>query len=215
MQFSNLNILYSKNAKGAWEELQKVHAPKDRQWKYSLLRSLYRLDMQTGSSLREHEQRFDILVQSLEAIGKTIEPDEVIILYANSLPVETFGNWIQSQLGFIDNISITDFKGRVREEARRLNLVGMGQGLGVEDADTVQANFVRHKKPGKKYPPCGTCGYTNHAETDCHKRIAEEYIAKQMRRQQNPDSKRSRNHRNHQQQQGAKCQRRKCGRKQQ
>src|SRR5438552_608859 len=137
MQFSNLNILYSKNAKGAWEELQKVHAPKDRQWKYSLLRSLYRLDMQTGSSLREHEQRFDILVQSLEAIGKTIEPDEVIILYANSLPVETFGNWIQSQLGFIDNISITDFKGGMREEARPLNLVGMGQGLGVEDADTV------------------------------------------------------------------------------
>src|SRR5204863_4199111 len=128
------------------EELQKVHTPKDRQRKYSLLRSLYRLDMQSGSSLRDHEQRFDILVQSLEAIGKTIEPDELIILYMNSLPIETFGNWIQSQLGFIDNMSITDFKGHVREEARRLNLVGMRQGLGVEDADTVEANFARHRK---------------------------------------------------------------------
>src|SRR5438046_4220352 len=50
-------ILYGKNAKGAWDELQKVHAPKDRQRKYSLLRSLYRLDRQNGSSLRDHEQR--------------------------------------------------------------------------------------------------------------------------------------------------------------
>ena len=89
-------ILYSKTAKGAWEELQKVHAPRDRQRKYSLLRSLYRLDMQTGSSLRDHEQRFDVLVQSLEAIGKVIDPDELIILYMNSLPVATFSNWIQS-----------------------------------------------------------------------------------------------------------------------
>src|SRR5216110_3049347 len=48
-------ILYGKNAKGAWEELQKVHAPRDRQRKYSLLRRLYRLDMQTGTPLRDHE----------------------------------------------------------------------------------------------------------------------------------------------------------------
>ena len=207
-------ILYGKTAKGAWEELQRFHAPKDRQRKYSLLRSLYRLDMQSGSSLRDHEQRFDVLVQSLEAIGKVIDPDELIILYINSLPIETFGNWIQTQLGFIDSMSITDFKGRVREEARRLNLAGMGQGLGVEDADTVQANFARHRKPGKKiYSPCGSCGYTNHAEANCHKRIAEEYIAKQMRRQQpgqqpgqNTDNKRSRNrnrNRNNNQQDGA------------
>src|SRR5947207_126705 len=33
-------ILYGKNAKGAWDELQRVHAPRDRQRKYSLLRRL-------------------------------------------------------------------------------------------------------------------------------------------------------------------------------
>ena len=67
---------------------------------------------------------FDDLVQSLSAIGKNIESDELIVLYANSLPVEVFGSQIQSQMAFIDNLSITKFKGHVREEGRHLNQIG-------------------------------------------------------------------------------------------
>ena len=104
-------IHYGVTAQGAWDELRKVHAPNDKQRKYSLIKRLYRLDMHAGSSLIDHESTFDNLVQNLAAIGKSIEPEELIILYANSLPVETFGNWIQSQMAFIDNMSITDFKG--------------------------------------------------------------------------------------------------------
>jgi hypothetical protein len=88
-------IHYGKTAKGAWEELQRVHASNDKQRKFSLLRRLYRLDM--TSTLSDHERTFDNLVQSLSAIGKDIDSDELIVLYANSLPVETFGNWIQGQ----------------------------------------------------------------------------------------------------------------------
>jgi gag-polypeptide of LTR copia-type len=52
-------IHYGKTAKGAWDELQRVHAPNDRQRKFSLLKRLYRLDMSTNSSLIEHEHVFD------------------------------------------------------------------------------------------------------------------------------------------------------------
>src|SRR5277367_1360236 len=174
-------IHYGKTAKGAWEELQHVHASNDKQRKFSLLRCLYRLDM--TSTLSDHERTFDNLVQSLSAIGKNIDSDELIVLYANSLPVETFGNWIQGQQAFIDNMTITEFKGRVREEARRLNLAGQGQGLGVEnnDPDTVQANYARSNRQPRIFPPrkanvfpqCSHCRFTNHAEKDCYKRIAE------------------------------------------
>src|SRR5437667_10115997 len=100
--------------------------------------------MSRNASLIDHARTFDNLVQSLSAIGKTIDSDELIVLYANSLPVEIFGNWIQSQMAFIDNLSITEFKGRVREEARRLNIAGLGQSLGIErDPDTVQANLAQ------------------------------------------------------------------------
>src|SRR5437667_1650132 len=162
------SIHYGVTAKGAWDELRKVHAPNDKQRKYSLIKRLYRLDMPAGSSLIDHESTFDNLVQNLAAIGKTIDPEELIILYANSLPIETFGNWIQGQMAFIDNMSITDFKGRVREEARRLNLAGFGSGLG-NDPDTVQANVARHYGQGPRvFPPkkptmtCWHCRFHNH-----------------------------------------------------
>ena len=81
-------IHYGKTAKDAWDELQRVHASNDKQRKFSLLRRLYRLDMSPNGSLLDHERMFDDLVQSLSAIGKTIDSDELIVLYANSLSVE-------------------------------------------------------------------------------------------------------------------------------
>src|SRR5579859_3065440 len=183
-------IHYGRTAKGAWDELQRVHASNDKQRKFSLLRRLYRLDMSSNGSLIDHERTFDELVQSLSAIGKTIDSDELIVLYANSLPVEIFSNWIQGQMAFVDNLSITEFKGRVREEGRRLNLAGLGQTLGIErDPDSVQANFARPnarifppRKPNAF--PCTHCGLRNHAEKDCRKRIAEEYLANEVRKSQ-------------------------------
>ena len=142
--------------------------------------------MSPNGSLLDHECTFDDLVQNLLAIGKNIDSDELMVLYANSLPVQIFWMWIQSEMAFIDNLSITEFKGRVREEARRLNIAGLGQTLGIErDLDTVQANLAQRSNrifPPRKpntFPPCNHCGYRNHAEQDCHKRIAEEYMAKE------------------------------------
>ena len=130
-----------------------MHASNNKQRKFSLLRRLYRLDMSPNSSLLDHERIFDDLMQSLSAIGKTFEPDELIVLYANSLPNDTFAHWIQSQMAFIDNLSITEFKGHVREEARRLNLAGLSQGLGVErDPETIQANLSTPSGPSSHLP---------------------------------------------------------------
>ena len=113
---------------------------------------MYRLDISSNSSLLEHERVFDDLVQSLSAIGKVIESDELIVLYANSLPTKTFGTWIQSQMVFIDTMTITEFKGCIREEARRLNTCGLNHELGVErDPDTVQANVA--KSNSHIFPP--------------------------------------------------------------
>lgn len=118
--------------------------------------------MSLNGSLIDHERTFDDLIQSLSAIGKTIDSDELIVLYANSLPVEFFGSWIQSQMAFIDNFSITEFKGRVREEVRRLNLASLGQTLGVErDPDTVQSQLhplepYLSPKKAESFPPMQT-----------------------------------------------------------
>jgi hypothetical protein len=98
--------------------------------------------MAPNSSLIDHERTFDDLVQNLAAIGKEIDSDELIILYANSLPIDAFSNWIQSQMAFIDKMTITGFKGQVREEARRLNICGLNQNLGI-GPDSASANIAR------------------------------------------------------------------------
>ena len=154
-------IFYGKTAKGAWDELKRVHASKDKQRKFSLLKRLYCLDMSPTGSLLDHERTFDDLVQSLAAIGKVIKTDELLILYANSLPNEIFSHWVQSQMAVIDTLTITEFKARVREEGRRLNLAGLGQSLSVErDIDSVQAHYAQGTNrifPPRKlntYPPC-------------------------------------------------------------
>ena len=110
-------IRYRKMAKYAWDELQQVHAPNDRQRKFSLLRRLYRLDMNPNGSLIDHERTFDDLVQSLAEIDNAIDSDQLLVLFANSLPLNIFGNWIQSQMAFIDKVTITEFKGHVCKKA--------------------------------------------------------------------------------------------------
>jgi hypothetical protein len=85
--------------------------------------------MSRDGSLIEYERVFEELGQNLEYIGKVIDPEELIVLYANSLLQDIFGNWIQAQMAFIDKMTVIEFKGRVREEARRLNICGLNQGL--------------------------------------------------------------------------------------
>jgi hypothetical protein len=49
-------IHYGKSAKDAWDELQRVHALNDKQRKFSLMKRLYRLDMNVNGSLIEHQR---------------------------------------------------------------------------------------------------------------------------------------------------------------
>jgi gag-polypeptide of LTR copia-type len=83
-----------KVARKAWEELQKVYASKDKQRKYNLLRKLYRIDIVPGSSLTEHERTFGSIVESLAAMGKIIETEGLVLIYANSLPQDEYGTWL-------------------------------------------------------------------------------------------------------------------------
>jgi hypothetical protein len=78
----------------------------------------YWFDMVPGTSITAHENTLEVLVQSLAVIGQVIDEEEFVILYADSLPFVQFGNSIQGQMAFMDNISLTEFKDYAREETR-------------------------------------------------------------------------------------------------
>ena len=105
------------SAKNAWDELEKVHASKNKQRKFNLLRRLFRLDMAPGSSLMDNEREFDALVEGLSVMGRIMDPEDLVVIYANSLPQE-YSTWLQGQSATLDKITLSDFKGLVR---KRLN----------------------------------------------------------------------------------------------
>ena len=129
--------------KGAWDELQNVHASMDKQRKFSLLKQLYRLDMAPGSSLIEHERLFDGLVESLAAMGKIIETEDLVVIYANSLPPAEYGTSLQGQSSTLETTSLSAFKGQVREEERRMKNVDS-----VNDGKSAAAHYGRHNTGG-------------------------------------------------------------------
>ena len=89
-------------AKGAWDRLRNVHASTDKQRKFGLLKQLYRLDMAPGSSLIEHERLFNGLVESLATMGKIMETEDLVVIYANSLPPAEYRTWLQGQTAVLE-----------------------------------------------------------------------------------------------------------------
>src|SRR5271169_6321408 len=160
------------SAKGAREELEKVHASKNKQRKFNLLKRLFRLDMAPGSSLTNHEREFDGLVEGLTVMGRVMEPEDLVVIYANSLPAD-YGTWLQGQMATIDRIELSEFKGLVREETQRMINFSNGENS-VQGASAHIAN--RHQKGKKdnkktKDKNCFRCGEPGHFAKDCRGRI--------------------------------------------
>src|SRR5436305_2037696 len=164
-------IRAAKSAKQAWNELEKIHASKGNQRKFSLMRQLYRIDMSPDSSLVDHERTFDGFVEGLSAMGKDIEEEDLVIIYANSLPME-YKNWLQGKVAILnDDVTLSDFKSRVREEAQRLK--NFGSSDTTADVDMAKANVAsnpKKKKKNKKPGKCWSCGDSGHWERDCKKK---------------------------------------------
>lgn len=100
-----------------------------------------------------------------------------------------FDNWTQSQMAFIDTMIITAFKEYVHKEVPYLNICRLSQNLAIErDADMLQANvtsiwiFLLRKLKIIS----GHCGYNNYMAKECHRRIVEEYLVKQVYKNQMP-----------------------------
>src|SRR4030095_5622501 len=166
-------IRTAKTAKQAWNELEKIHASRDKQRKFSLMRQLYRIEMSSGSSLSDHERTFDGYVEGLSSMEKDIEEEDLIIIYTTSLPKE-YNTWLQGQIAILsNNITLSEFKSRVREEAQRLKNIGVSGTVVDSDDDTAKAN-VASKKKKKKSGKCWSCGGKGHWERDCWKKSGDE-----------------------------------------
>jgi len=167
-----------KSAKDAWDELEKVHASKNKQRRFNLLRRLYDVRMASGSPLADHEREFDGLVEGLASMGRIIDPEDLMVIYVNSL-LRDYNTWLQGQSATLDKMDLSDFKGLVREETLRMINFTDGENSGTSNANI--ANKGKNKYPKKKDSNGNSktkkkgnghcCGEPGHFAKDCRANI--------------------------------------------
>src|SRR5947199_10103536 len=95
-----------------------MHTSQNKQRKFNLLRRLFKLNMTSRSSLINHERKFDELVEGLTAMRRVMKPENLMIIYANSLSASEYDTWLQDQTTILDKISLFIFKNIVGKEIK-------------------------------------------------------------------------------------------------
>ena len=103
-----------------------------------------------------HEREFDGLVEGLTAMGRVMEPGDLVVIYANSLPAE-YSTWLQGQSVTLDKVSLSDFKGLVHEETQRVINFTNGE-ISVQSSVANIANKHQKKQGPKTKGDCHRCG---------------------------------------------------------
>jgi hypothetical protein len=150
-------------AQEAWDELEKLHAPNDRQRQFALTRQLYACKMSSSTPLKDHEREFSAIVEALRATGKAVDKMDIITQYLLSLSedYQTFALGLNMKIE--DTWTFNTVKGMVRVEEQRVSNAATAapSDTVARDPEAVKANFA--KKSGKKWSKkftdkCYHCG---------------------------------------------------------
>src|SRR5947207_1247534 len=157
----------AESAKEAWDELEKLHAPNDRQRQFALARQLHFCKMSPIMGLKDHEREFSNIIEALCATGKAMDSMDVITQYLLSLSEEYEAFAQALSLKLEDTWTFNSVKGMVRVEAQRQANTVTDVVPNKPDPQSAKAHYAKGKnggggKKGKFMGKCYHCDVIGH-----------------------------------------------------
>jgi len=136
----------AQSAKQAWDELEELHAPNDRQRQFALNRQLFSCKMLSTTPLKDHERDFSAIVEALKATGKSMEHADVITQYLLSLSkeYETFALGLNMRIE--SNWTFNMVKGLVRVEEQRMSNIANSMKLRMQTLQGQSPNRAKRRR---------------------------------------------------------------------
>eukprot|EP00253_Pinus_taeda_P009126 PITA_09126 len=175
-----------KTAAEIWQQLKELHETSDKSRAFFLKNKLFSIMMDEHMSLQEHLNKIKDIRDQLEAIGRTMEEEDIVVITLKSLP--------QSYEHFIETLNITatsvDLKfpelcTKLMQQDRWKQQFGSGAASASSEnafAAKYQSSQSFQQKGSsqsfdsarKKNVQCNYCHKFGHMKKDCRQRIASE-----------------------------------------
>src|SRR5437773_2513549 len=137
------------NSVDAWNRLRDLYAPTGLQRWFALSRQLYSLRKEPTVSMQQHEITDDAIIEDLARAGKILDPEDLAIMYLNTLP-DTYSSLIQSMEPVLATLTSQSIKAKVREEEQRLKNVANCNGGQTPNPIHAAANTAKSQKKKAK-----------------------------------------------------------------
>jgi hypothetical protein len=161
-----------KTAKEAWDNLAKVHQPRDLVSKLKLRRKLYTTIKDPHTSMEDHIAYLRNIASQLTAVNMPITDDEMVLIILGSLPRD-YDDLIFAFESCIDTLDVVTVSNRlILADACRKKRI-------LEDKTLMtEAKLVTRAKKRKLMARCCYCRRKGHYEQHCYKKLRNELIIK-------------------------------------
>eukprot|EP00253_Pinus_taeda_P032099 PITA_32099 len=170
-----------KTAAEIWQQLKDLHETSDKSRAFFLKNQLFSIMMDEHVSLQEHLNKIKDIRDQLEAIGRTMEEEDLVVITLKSLP-PSYEHFIETLNITATNIDLKfpDLCTKLMQQDRWKQQFGSGA-ASASSENAFAAKYQSYQQKGssqsfdparKKTVQCNYCHKFGHMKKDCRQRIA-------------------------------------------
>ena len=173
-----------KTAAEIWQQLKELHETSDKSRAFFLKNQLFSIMMDEHMSLQEHLNKIKDIRDQLEAIGRTMEEEDMVVITLKSLP-KSYEHFIETLNITNVDLKFSDLCTKLLQKDRWKQQFGSGtSSVPLENAFAAKyqsSQSFQQRGSSQSFDPnrkksvqCNYCHRFGHMKKDCRQRIASE-----------------------------------------